>query len=99
MRGRQDDAKVQRIVKETLSADFEKIKILKVCISPEFDSDGNEILRIDVIFEGAAKDVNVRKLSGAVRQIRPKLRAAGEKAFPLFSFISNKERDLSLECA
>jgi hypothetical protein len=94
-----NESEIERIVKETLSDDFEDIKILDISASQEFDSEGNEMVRIDVVFEGSAKDVNARKLSGAVRQIRPKLREIGTEAFPLFSFISKKDRDLRLGCA
>jgi hypothetical protein len=92
-------SEIERIVKETLSDDFDNVKIIDICASQEFDSEGNELLRINVVFEGAAKDVNAHKLSGAVRQIRPKLREIGTDAFPLFSFISKKDRDVRLGCA
>jgi hypothetical protein len=51
------------------------------------------VLRIDVIFEGAPKDLNAKKLSGAVRHLRPKLDKIHESAFPLLSFISKADRD------
>jgi hypothetical protein len=94
-----NDPEIERIVKETLSDDFEDIKILDISTTQEFDSEGNELVRIDVVFEGSAKDVNAGKLSGAVRQMRPKLREIGSDAFPLFSFISKRDRDLKLGCA
>ncbi|MGH6893418.1 MAG: hypothetical protein ACREEP_14300 [Dongiaceae bacterium] len=83
-----DIGKIVEIVKKTLAADFAKMKILDVKIREELDSDGEDLLRVYVIFEGAPKDVDVRKLSGAVRHLRPKLSEMGETAFPLFSFIS-----------
>ncbi|WP_457796872.1 hypothetical protein [Methylocystis sp. S23] len=93
------DPEIERIVKDALSDDFEDIKIVDICATSEVDSDGNEFLRIDVVFEGAEIDVNASKLSGAVRHVRPKLREMGRDAFPLFSFISNKDRDTRLGCA
>lgn len=83
-----DMKKIAKVVRETLAADFEKVKIIDVRIHDELDSDGDAVLRVDVIFEGTPKDVDAQKLSGAVRHIRPKLNAIGEMAFPLFSFIS-----------
>lgn len=86
MQDSSDIANIARVVLNTLRADFENIKILDVKVSRDEDTDGDEILRIDVIFEGSLKDA--RKFSGAVRHIRPKLHEIGEEAFPLFSFIS-----------
>ncbi|MCA3572696.1 MAG: hypothetical protein IOC86_02185 [Aestuariivirga sp.] len=41
-----------------------------------------------MVFEGTHKDIDARKLSGAVRNVRLRLMAMKEDAFPLFSFIS-----------
>jgi len=79
---------VERIVTETLQADFDNIRILDVAVHRDVDSDGDDVLLIDVLFEGTRRDVDARKLSGAVRHVRPKLQEIGETAFPLFSFVS-----------
>ena len=81
--------KIKQIVAQTLSRDFNRVQISDIRVHKELDQDGEEVLRIDVVFNGERKDVDARKLSGAVRQIRPKLQAIGEGAFPLFSFISS----------
>jgi len=93
MRAKSDIKKIAGIVRETLSADFGNAKIIDVKVHEDTDYDGEEILRIDVVFEGDRKDVDAKKISGAVRQVRPKLSALGEKAFPLFSFISRGDSD------
>lgn len=88
-----DTATIRRItevVNDTLSADFDSVKIIKIKVVGDDDFD-DDFLRIEVIFEGARKDIDARKLSGAVRHVRPKLTAIGEKAFPLFSFISERD--------
>jgi hypothetical protein len=56
-------------------------------------------LRIDVIFEGRPKDIDIKKLSGVVRHVRPRLTDIGEEAFPLFSFISKGDAGAGLEPA
>jgi hypothetical protein len=83
-----DMKRIEMVVKNVLAADFDKVKIFEVRVRDETDSDGDKVLRVEVIFEGARKDLDAGKLSGAVRHVRPKLSEIGEEAFPLFSFIS-----------
>jgi hypothetical protein len=85
-----DIAEIERVVTETVARDFDKVKILSVRVREDEDSD-DDLLRIDVVFEGAPKDIDARKVSGMVRRIRPKLIELGESAFPLFSFISKSD--------
>jgi hypothetical protein len=85
-------ARIAKIVSETLAADFRKAKIIDVRVREDRDFDGAEILRVDVLFEGSPADLDAGKLSGAVRNVRPRLVSeAGETAFPLFSFISKSD--------
>jgi hypothetical protein len=86
-------ASIKRIVAQTLRRDFERIRILDVEIQEDVDFDGEDVLRINVIFEGTSKDLNAKKLSGAVRLLRPKLDKIHESAFPLLSFISKADHD------
>ena len=82
--------KSHEFVHDTLVADFETGRILDVSVHNDVDSDGDEILRIEVLFEGQPKDIDARKVAGAVRQLRPKLSEISE-AFPLLSFISRSD--------
>ena len=86
-----DIEKIEEIVRDTLAADFEKIHVSDVQVREEVGWDGDDILHVYVIFEGAPKHSEIRKLSGVVRHVRPKLTEVGEKAFPLFSFISKDD--------
>jgi hypothetical protein len=79
---------IKKIVTETLRAQFNRIKILDVQVHEDVDLDGDEVLRIDVVFEG---HLDPRKLSGVIRYLRPKLDEVHESAFPLLSFISSAE--------
>lgn len=88
---KRDIAAVRKMVKDTLSADFESVRIIEVEVTDDFDSDGDEVLRIDVVFEGRPRDLDARVMSGAVRQLRPKLEKMHELAFPLLSFISQAD--------
>jgi hypothetical protein len=94
------DNQISKIVADTLKRDFDSVRIVDVNVRSDVDRDGDRILRIEVIFEGHQKDVNVRKLSAAVRHIRPKLFKIGEQAFPLISFISKGDlKEAKLEPA
>lgn len=85
--------RIAKVVRETLAADFNNVTITDVFVEEEVDADGDPLLRVEVIFEGTPKDLDAKKLSGAVRHIRPKLAEIGESAFPLLSFISKGEFD------
>ena len=82
---------VADIIKKTIQCDFKGVTIIDVQVHNELDSDGNDMLRIEVIFEGTPKDIDARLLAGAVRHLRPQLSKVGETAFPLFSFIAKNE--------
>lgn len=84
--------KIARIVRDALASDFRKARIIDVRVREDRDYDGAEILRVDVLYEGGPADLDAGKLSGAVRNIKPRLVSeAGERAFPLFSFISKSD--------
>ena len=74
------------VIKQELSANSAQIPILNVAVSHSEDFDGDEILIVKVIFDGTPKQASI--FSNAVRLVSPKLRAIGEQAFPLFSFIT-----------
>ena len=90
---------IKRLISATLQVDFEDVRILEVRVRDDVDSDGDDILIIDVVFEGQPKDLDARKLSGAVRRVRPGLFELGEEAFPLFSFVSKTDADKSFASA
>jgi hypothetical protein len=83
-----DSDKVADIVADVLGRDFEKIKILKVNVAPDQDRDGNDILRIQIVFEGALKGADARHAASAVRRLRPALEEIDVDMFPLLSFVS-----------
>jgi len=86
-----ENKKIRNVILRSLSDDFDNVKIKSIEVHRDVDLDGDVVLRVAVMFEGARKDVDIKKLSSAVRHIRPKLSAIGEMAFPVLSFISEKE--------
>ena len=83
--------KVTEIIKDTIGSDFSNIEIIDIKVNTDVDFDGDDILRIEVVFKGSPKTVDTSQLSGMVRHIRPKLSDIGAEAFPILSFISDKD--------
>ena len=83
--------KIREIVKKDLSKHFDRVKIFKIEVQEDVGVDEEEILRINVIFDGEPKSLNAQELVGTVRRLRPKLDKIEESAFPLLSFISKSE--------
>jgi hypothetical protein len=52
---------------------------------------GDDILRIDVVYDGTYKDLDAKKLAGFIRHLRPRLEQIHEPALPLLSFISRAD--------
>lgn len=83
--------KIAGVIRKVLSAQFRNLKIVDVRVRDSLDADGDRILRVYVIFEGAPKQIDSAKLAGTVRQVRPQLMRLDEDAFPVFSFIANSD--------
>jgi hypothetical protein len=47
-------------VKETLTRQFSHVRVSDVRVREDTDSDGGEVLRIDVIFDGTPKDLDAK---------------------------------------
>jgi hypothetical protein len=82
---------IRKIVIETLARQFAHVPVLDVQVHEDVDSDGDEVLRIDVIFEGSLQGLDAHKLLGVGRYLRPALEAIDESALPLLSFISKAD--------
>ena len=82
---------VTKVVKKVLAKDFRDVVVEEVRVFEDLDTDGDEILRVYVVFDGKPNDLDAGKLSGLVRHVRPELEKIKEEAFPLFSFISKRE--------
>jgi len=80
---------IKAMVEETLLRD--RIPVVDVTIVEEVDWEGDEVLRIDVIFAGSVKKLDGRKLSRALEHVRSGLNEMHESAIPLLSFISKAD--------
>jgi hypothetical protein len=66
-------------------------KIVALNIRPELDRDGDPVLFITVVFDDRMKDIHPKALTGMVRKVRPTLLKAGEKSFPVFTYVGRSE--------
>jgi hypothetical protein len=68
---------------------FDNIEIVNVIVTPDTDRDGDDFLRVAVIFAGDLRESDARKVAGVSRTIRPTLREMiDEDLCPLLSFVS-----------
>ena len=87
----QDLETVRGAIFDALSRTLRAVKILDVRLSEDVGPEGEDVLRIDVIFEGDPQKIDPRLISGMVRTLRPVLEEAHESAFPLISLISKSD--------
>lgn len=87
--------KVAEIVRKTLAERFGDTAFGPIRVIPaldEFgDGDGEEYIRIVVVFDGDQDALDARWTSTLIRRIRPKLLDEGVKQFPSFSFVGKSE--------
>jgi len=84
---------IETRITETLRQYFENISIIATHVTQDFDRDGEEILRVEVVFEGDLKESDARRVAGAARHLRPVLEAADADLYPLLSFVSKVDYD------
>ena len=64
------DSEIAAAVARKLGRDFRNVRILQVNVAQDVDRDGDEILRIEIVFEGDLKGPDV---ASAARRLRPAL--------------------------
>lgn len=84
---------LKRIVRSVLEEVFGDDRIGDVYVASAYDEDGDEILRVRVVFDGTEEQFDARKASSVVRHMRPRLATIGEQAFPIISYCSSDEID------
>jgi hypothetical protein len=82
---------VKKAVVDAVTRTLYAVQILEVKMSEDVGPEGEDVLRIDVIFEGDPSKIDPRAVSGMIRTLRPVLDKADEPAFPLVSLISKAD--------
>ena len=86
-----ENQQLERIIRSVLEEIFGDDRIEDVYVASAYDEDGDEILRITVVFDGTEEQFDARKASSVVRHMRPRLATIGEQAFPIISYVSSDE--------
>lgn len=90
------DAKIREhiepIILEKLKTDFNNVEIIEIAISMIEQDEEGALVDVKVAFSGRPKDIDPKKISSSVRNIRPDFEDTfGENAFPVLSFIAKSE--------
>jgi hypothetical protein len=88
-----DADRLAKAVADILGKIFKNIEIVQVLVTPDHDHDGDEILRIDVIFKGVLKEADAKHVAGAARHLLPALEKFDPDIYPLLSFVSKVDYD------
>ena len=86
-----ENQELKRIIRAVLEEIFGDARIGDVHVASAYDEDGDEILRVKVVFDGTEEQFDARKASSVVRHMRPRLAMIGEQAFPIISYVSSNE--------
>ena len=82
---------IEATIRNRLAEDFATVRILRIDISEDVDFDGDDILKVKVVFEGPPSDLDRRALVSSVRRVRDALATIGVFEFPAVSFISAED--------
>jgi hypothetical protein len=86
-----DKERLRNLVLDVLRERFEGVEVDSITIEPDVDADGDDILLVNVIFDGKHRKLDPRRAASLLRHIRPKFEEIGEKAFPVISFIAKAD--------
>jgi hypothetical protein len=89
-----DAKKLSAAILMKLASQFDNIDIVDVIVIPDKDRDGEDILRVDVIFTGDLRNSDAKKVAGASRSLIPTIEEMVDDDFyPLLSFVSKVDYD------
>ncbi|MDE0304198.1 MAG: hypothetical protein OXI87_04835 [Albidovulum sp.] len=86
-----EQEEVTEIVSNLFHERFKNVEIISVDINEDTDADGDEILRVKVVFSADGDRLDSSLTSGFLRYLRPKLSELGIERFPVMSFISMQD--------
>lgn len=86
---------LETAIMKILTDDFRGVELLRVNVTPDTDFDGDDILRVEVIFSGEPRDIKPGLITKATRALMPKLSKMEGYAFPSMSFIAEKNAELA----
>jgi hypothetical protein len=92
-----DTSVVRQVLLDGLRTHFDTLHIVDVRVESRLDEldDDGDFFKVYVIFDGQAEGIDPGRRSSIARHLRPKLRAIGETAFPVFYFLTTGEAELA----
>ncbi len=86
-----DQETVDDVIERVVRSRFPNVQIDSVEVVPDVDLDGDRMLRITVVFDGQAGDLDPARMAGLVRHIRSALPASEANSFPLVTYMTRAE--------
>jgi hypothetical protein len=83
------DQRIANAVRETMTDQFKSVKVRDINVKPDTDQFGEDVLHIDVVYDG--KSLDPRATASFIRHLRPRLLKLQEMKFPVISFVSSAE--------
>jgi hypothetical protein len=93
---RENVAAIETAIQKRLEEDFSNVRILQIEIVDDFDFEGDDIMKVQVVFEGRPSDLDRRALSSSIRRVRDALSSINVSAFPSLSFVTAKDAGFSV---
>lgn len=91
---------LEDIISGIIKERFSDAVIDSIKVKPDFDSDGDRILRVTIVFDSEIAKLDPSRLAGLTRHVRPKIENRKDAGFPIFRFMSKRDSDrLSHEAA
>lgn len=86
-----DIRNIQKIVKAEMAQRFPKAHVVDVYVESREDGEEDMTIDVKVILEAKKGDFDPTKIPDFLTAITPKIMAARQDPFPVFSFISKSE--------
>ena len=81
--------RLKAVFRDVLNERLEGVE--SVDVQSDHDEDGNEILVVQIVFDGKQRALDPQKTSSLTRHLRPRIADIGVYAFPVISFVSKSD--------
>jgi hypothetical protein len=78
-------------IRKVVEAQLAPAEIVDVSVREDVDSDGEDVLRVDVVFRIDGNRLDPEKVLGLVRHLREPFEKLHEDRFPIFSFMKPED--------
>jgi hypothetical protein len=86
-----NEAHIRTAIREVLARQFAGVDIVSVNLAESLDHDGDEILRVEVVFRSVGDKLDPIKVKGLVRHLRSVLADQHEDRFPVITYLTTKD--------